>query len=132
MKIALGCDHGGYELKQHIIKVLEYAMKAYNAPSIKNDTLPQITIARMLTALNYALSRFSQACSMATEGSALAHAVGFPAYFPTPTPSFHSATYRLASGVGFSACFSHPTPTPWVFPLIFLLSRPVSAPQHID
>ena len=23
MKIALGCDHGGYELKQHIIKVLE-------------------------------------------------------------------------------------------------------------
>ena len=37
-----------------------------------------------------------------------AHAVGFPAYFPTPTP------------------------TPWVFPLIFLLSRPVSAPRHID
>ena len=23
MKIALGCDHGGYELKQHVIKVLE-------------------------------------------------------------------------------------------------------------
>ena len=23
MKIALGCDHGGYDLKQHIIKVLE-------------------------------------------------------------------------------------------------------------
>ena len=23
MKIALGCDHGGYELKEHIIKVLE-------------------------------------------------------------------------------------------------------------
>ena len=23
MKIALGCDHGGYELKQHIIKVQE-------------------------------------------------------------------------------------------------------------
>ena len=23
MKIALGCDHGGYEMKQHIIKVLE-------------------------------------------------------------------------------------------------------------
>ena len=59
-----------------INKGLEYAMKAYNAPSIKNDTLPQITIARMLTALNYALSRFSQACSMATEGSALAYAVG--------------------------------------------------------
>ena len=59
-----------------INKGLEYAMKAYNDPSIKNDTLPQITIARMLTALNYALSRFSQACSMATEGSALAYAVG--------------------------------------------------------
>ena len=55
---------------------LEYAMKAYNDPSIKNDTLPKITITRMLTALNYALSRFSQACSMATEGSALAYAVG--------------------------------------------------------
>ena len=23
MKIALGCDHGGYELKQHVMKVLE-------------------------------------------------------------------------------------------------------------
>ena len=23
MKIALGCDHGGYELKQYIIQVLE-------------------------------------------------------------------------------------------------------------
>ena len=23
MKIALGCDHGGYELKQHITTVLE-------------------------------------------------------------------------------------------------------------
>ena len=23
MKIALGCDHGGYDLKQHVIKVLE-------------------------------------------------------------------------------------------------------------
>ena len=23
MKIALGCDHGGYELKQYIIRVLE-------------------------------------------------------------------------------------------------------------
>ena len=57
-------------------KGLEYAMKAYNDPSIKNDTLPKITITRMLTALNYALSRFSQACSMATEGSALAYAVG--------------------------------------------------------
>ena len=54
-----------------INKGLEYAMKAYNDPSIKNDTLPQITIARMLTALNYALSRFSQACSMATEGHSL-------------------------------------------------------------
>ena len=53
-----------------------------------------------------------------------AHAVGFPAYFPTFTPSFLSGTARLASGVGFLACFSHPTPTPWVFPLIFLLSRP--------
>lgn len=59
-----------------INKGLEYAMKAYNDPSIKNDTLPKITITRMLTALNYALSRFSQACSMATEGSALAYAVG--------------------------------------------------------
>ena len=57
-------------------KGLEYAMKAYNDPTIKNDTLPKITITRMLTALNYALSRFSQACSMATEGSALAYAVG--------------------------------------------------------
>ena len=34
-----------------------------------------------------------------------AHAMGFPAYFSTPTPSFRSATYRLVSGVGFSACF---------------------------
>ena len=59
-----------------IDKGLEYAMKAYNDPTIKNDTLPKITITRMLTALNYALSRFSQACSMATEGSALAYAVG--------------------------------------------------------
>ena len=59
-----------------INKGLEYAMKAYNDPTIKNDTLPKITIARMLTALNYALSRFSQACSLATEGSALAYAVG--------------------------------------------------------
>ena len=59
-----------------INKGLEYAMKAYNDPTIKNDTLPKITITRMLTALNYALSRFSQACSMATEGSALAYAVG--------------------------------------------------------
>ena len=40
-------------------KGLEYAMKAYNDPTIKNDTLPKITITRMLTALNYALSRFS-------------------------------------------------------------------------
>ena len=53
-----------------------------------------------------------------------AHAMGFPAYFPTFPPSFHSATYRLASGgglfcllftpyahaVGFPACFSAPTP----------------------
>ena len=23
MKIALGCDHGGYDLKQHVVKVLE-------------------------------------------------------------------------------------------------------------
>ena len=61
-----------------------------------------------------------------------AHAMGFPACFSAPTPSFFSATYRLASGVGFSACFSSPTPTPWVSPLIFLLSRPVSAPRHID
>ena len=34
-----------------------------------------------------------------------AHAVGFPAYFSTSTPSFRSATYRLASRVGFLACF---------------------------
>lgn len=60
------------------------------------------------------------------------HAMGLPAYFSAPTPSFRSATYRLASGVGFSACFSLSTPTPWVFPLIFLLSRPVSAPRHIN
>ena len=53
-----------------------------------------------------------------------AHAVGFPAYFYTPTPSFLSATYRLASGVGFSACFSSPTPTLWVSPPTFLLPRP--------
>ena len=53
-----------------------------------------------------------------------AHAIGFPAYFPTFTPSFRSPTYRLASGVGFSACFSHPTPTLWVSPPAFLLPRP--------
>ena len=52
------------------------------------------------------------------------HAMGFPAYFSTPTPSFLSATYRLASRVGFSACFSSPTPTPWVFPPAFLLTHP--------
>ena len=57
-------------------KGLEYAMKAYNDPAVKNDTLPKITITRMLTAINYALSRFAQACTMATEGSALAYAVG--------------------------------------------------------
>ena len=34
------------------------------------------------------------------------HAVGFPAYFSTPTPSFRSATYQLASRLGFLACFS--------------------------
>ena len=61
-----------------------------------------------------------------------AHAMGFHAYFSASTPSFRSGTYRLASGVGFSACLSSPTPTPWVSPLIFLLSRPVSAPRHID
>ena len=59
-----------------INKGLEYAMKAYNDPAVKNDTLPKITITRMLTAINYALSRFAQACTMATEGSALAYAVG--------------------------------------------------------
>ena len=63
---------GYYDLN----KGLEYAMKAYYDPAVKNDTLPRISITRMLTALNYALSRFSQACSMATEGSALAYAVG--------------------------------------------------------
>ena len=68
-------------------------------------------------------------CSLFTP---YAHAMGFPAYFSTPTPSFLSATYRLASGVGFSACFSSPTPTPWVSPPAFLLPRPVSSPQHID
>lgn len=57
-------------------KAMDYAMKAYNDPTIKNDTLPRITITRMLTALNYALSRYSQACAMATEGSGLAYAVG--------------------------------------------------------
>ena len=41
-----------------------------------------------------------------------AHAVGFPAYFSTHTPSFLSATYRLASGVGFLACFSSPRVSP--------------------
>ena len=61
-----------------------------------------------------------------------AHAMGFPAYFSAPTPSFHSPTYRLASGVGFSACFSLPTPTLWVSPPTFLLPRPVSTPRHID
>ena len=68
-------------------------------------------------------------CSLFTP---YAHAMGFPAYFSAPTPSFLSATYRLASGVGFSACFSSPTPTPWVSPPAFLLPRPVSSPQHID
>ena len=33
------------------------------------------------------------------------HAMGFPAYFSTPTPSFLSATYRLASRVGFLLTF---------------------------
>ena len=61
-----------------------------------------------------------------------AHAMGFPACFSTSTPSFLSATYRLASGVGFSACFSSPTPTPWVSPLIFLLPHPVFSLRHID
>ena len=56
-----------------------------------------------------------------------AHAVGFPAYFPTFTPSFLSTTYQLASEVGFSTCFSSPTPTLWVATLTFLLPRPVSA-----
>ena len=53
-----------------------------------------------------------------------AHAMGFPAYFSAPTPSFLSATYRLASGVGFSACFSLPTPTLWVFSPAFHSLRP--------
>ena len=61
-----------------------------------------------------------------------AHAMGFPAYFSTSTPSFLSGTYRLASGVGFLACFSLPTPTLWVSPPTFLLPRPVSTPQHIN
>ena len=68
-------------------------------------------------------------CSLFTP---YAHAVGFPVYFSTSTPSFRSAIYQLASGVGFLACFSSPTPTPWVFPPTFLLPRPVSAPRHID
>ena len=53
-----------------------------------------------------------------------AHAMGFPAYFSAPTPSFRSATYRLASGVGFTACFSSPTPTPWVSPTCFSTPTP--------
>ena len=53
-----------------------------------------------------------------------AHSMGFPAYFSTPTPSFLSATYQLASRVGFSACFSLPTPTLWVSPPTFLLTHP--------
>ena len=61
-----------------------------------------------------------------------AHAVGFPACFSAPTPSFRSGTYRLASGVGFSACFSHPTPTLWVSPPAFLLPHPVFSLRHID
>ena len=44
-----------------------------------------------------------------------AHAVGFPAYFSTSTPSFRSRSARLASGVVFSACFFLCTPTSWVF-----------------
>ena len=52
------------------------------------------------------------------------HAMGFPACFSTSTPSFHSATVRLASRVGFSACFSSPAPTLWVSPPTFLLPRP--------
>ena len=55
-----------------------------------------------------------------------AHAVGFPAYFSTSTPSFLSATYQLASMVGFSACFSLPTPTPWVSPSYFSTPTPKS------
>ncbi len=34
-----------------------------------------------------------------------AHSMGFPAYFSTPTPSFRSAIYRLASGRAFSLAF---------------------------
>ena len=60
-------------------------------------------------------------CSLFTP---YAHAMGFPAYFSAPTPSFLSATYRLASGVGFSACFSLPTPTLWVFSPAFHSLRP--------
>ena len=61
-----------------------------------------------------------------------AHAVGFPAYFSTSTPSFRSATYRLASGVGFLAYFCSPKPMSWVFSLVFLLSRPVFVPGLCD
>lgn len=57
-------------------KSLEYGMKAYNDPSIKNDTLPKITITRMLSTIHYAMSNFSQACTMASEGSELAYAIG--------------------------------------------------------
>lgn len=57
-------------------KGLEYAMKAYNDPTIQNDTLPRITVTRMLTAINYTISHFSQACDMAIEGSELANAIG--------------------------------------------------------
>ena len=57
-------------------KALDYAMKAYNDPSIKNDTLPRITITRTLSTIHYAMSNFSQACAMASEGSELAYGIG--------------------------------------------------------
>ena len=57
-------------------KALDYALKAYNDPSIKNDTLPRITITRTLSTIHYAMSNFSQACAMASEGSELAYGIG--------------------------------------------------------
>ena len=47
-----------------------------------------------------------------------------PACFSTPTPSFRSATYRLASGVGFSACFFSSYAHAMGFPAYFSAPTP--------
>ena len=45
---------------------------------------------------------------------------------------FSLAFHSLRHAMGFLARFSPPTPAIWVFPPTFLLTRPVSAPRHID